>query len=118
MMREDFLQFLCSFDIYLSASLSDSSPASLIDAMASGLLPVVADIPGVAEWLDSSGGVLFDPGNPESLRSAFQELPDIGEAPADILSANYEKVRCRGLFSQNIKETIAIFSRIAEYAGS
>lgn len=110
MPRGDYIEFLSGFDVYLSASLLDSSPASLIDAMAAGLFPVVADIPGVREWMDPDSGILFEQNNPASLQKSFVRLLSRDVNTVEILAANHAKVRKNGLFSQNIKKTIGIMA--------
>jgi glycosyltransferase involved in cell wall biosynthesis len=104
--RDEYIQFISNFDIYLSASLSDSSPASLIEAMAAGMFPVVADIPGLSDWIDQNNAVLFNPGSKQDLRNKLAKLlnepPDIGS----ILEANHKKVIEKGMFENNIRETV------------
>lgn len=47
-------------DVYISASLSDSTSVSLLEAMACGAFPVVSDIPANREWIDDGvNGLLF-----------------------------------------------------------
>lgn len=53
-----------SADIYLSASHSDGSSVSLMEALACGLPVVVSDIPGNLEWIeDGRQGWLFKDGD-------------------------------------------------------
>ena len=55
-------------DLYLSASRSDGSSVSLMEALASGLPVLVSDIPGNLEWIeDGRQGWLFKDGDPGSL---------------------------------------------------
>jgi glycosyltransferase involved in cell wall biosynthesis len=110
--RAEYADFISGFDIYLSAALSDSSPASLIEAMAAGLFPAVADIPGVRDWVNHDNCVFFNPYDIQSLKRAFEILPG-GQLPLqDILKRNHDSVRAKGLFSQNIKETINIMEQL------
>jgi glycosyltransferase involved in cell wall biosynthesis len=60
-------------DLYLSASLSDSTSVSLLEAMASGAVPVVSDIEGNREWVrDGEGAQMFAPGDPGALTRAVE----------------------------------------------
>ncbi len=53
-----------SADIYLSASHSDGTSVSLMEALASGLPVVVSDIPGNIEWIEEGRqGWLFKDGD-------------------------------------------------------
>ena len=54
----------CSADFYLSASHSDGSSVSLMEALACGLPVIVSDIPGNLEWIrEGEQGWLFKDGD-------------------------------------------------------
>lgn len=58
--QQDLPDYYRAADIYVSASLSDGSSVSLMEAMASGLPALVTDIPGNREWVsDEKEGWLF-----------------------------------------------------------
>ncbi len=63
-----------SYDIYRSASLSDGTSISLMEALAAGLYPVISDIPANRSWLDESSASLFKAGDAEQLASMLVEL--------------------------------------------
>lgn len=54
-------------DIYLSASLTDGSSVSLMEALACGKPAILSDIPGNQEWIDQSTGWFFPVGDWEAL---------------------------------------------------
>ena len=57
--HEKISQFLASSDVYVSTSLSDGTPSSLLEAMACGLAPVVTDIDANRSWIqDGENGFL------------------------------------------------------------
>jgi len=69
-------------DIYVSASHSDGSSISLLEAMASGLPALVSDIPGNREWVEPGvNGWWFPDGDVESLAErillSYQALPEL-----------------------------------------
>jgi glycosyltransferase involved in cell wall biosynthesis len=71
---------LDSASFYLSASLSDGTSSSLLEAMACGLLPIVSDIAANREWIvHESNGLLFAPGDhvrlAENIRRAIDREP-------------------------------------------
>ncbi|MCX6825674.1 MAG: glycosyltransferase [candidate division Zixibacteria bacterium] len=112
MPREKYLEFIADFDIHLSAAISDSSPASLIEAMGAGMFPVVADIYGVKEWVNDKNALLFNPFESASLHRAFEYLLT-GRLPVkDILMANHQKIKEKAVFSENIRATISIMEKM------
>ncbi len=50
--QDDLPRFYQSADLYVSASHSDGSSVSLLEALASGLPVLVSDIPGNREWVE------------------------------------------------------------------
>lgn len=115
--RRDFLRFLAEHDVYLSAALSDSSPASLIEAMALGLIPVAADIPGVREWLTKETGFTFVQNDSESLCSVFHQLIAENDNHETIRRRNLEIVQARGVFEDNVAAQLAVMKDIAGWSG-
>ena len=63
-----------SADLYLSASRSDGSSVSLLEALACGLSAIVSDIPGNREWVEpGQNGWLFEDGNASALAGRILE---------------------------------------------
>ncbi|MGB7849078.1 MAG: glycosyltransferase [Candidatus Acidiferrum sp.] len=63
--------------IYISTSRSDGTSSSLLEALASGLFPIISDIPQNREWVTPNGdvrnGILVPLDEPETLARALQE---------------------------------------------
>ena len=115
MPRMDYVRFLGGFDAYLSAAQSDSSPASLIEAMAAGLVPIVGSIPGVRELIGPDTALMFTPGDERSLREAVARLLSGQADVRQMLDTNRELVTMRGRFSENVDRTVAIMKRLVEH---
>jgi glycosyltransferase involved in cell wall biosynthesis len=63
-------------DVYVSASRSDGSSVSLLEAMACGLPSLVSDIPGNREWVrDGETGRGFPPGDIAALADLLRAMP-------------------------------------------
>jgi glycosyltransferase involved in cell wall biosynthesis len=80
-------------DLYVSASHSDGSSVSLLEALASGLPVLVSDIPGNREWItgeDDAPGWLFPDGDAEALARGLLRAAD--ERPR--LTAMKRAARC------------------------
>lgn len=66
--RKDLLLYLNAADVYVSPSLSDGTSASLLEAMALGIPPVVTEIAGNVEWIENGlSGLLVPVKNPQQL---------------------------------------------------
>jgi glycosyltransferase involved in cell wall biosynthesis len=64
--------YLRGADVYVSASKSDGASSSLFEAMACGAFPVVSDIPGNRDWIESGvNGYLVPVGDVEAFASAI-----------------------------------------------
>jgi glycosyltransferase involved in cell wall biosynthesis len=72
--------WLARAEVYVSASHSDSTSQSLLEAMAAGAVPVVSDIAGNREWVrDGDSARLFPVGDAGSLA---RELAHVLDDPA------------------------------------
>lgn len=68
--NDRLVQFYRAADLYLSASHSDGSSVSLMEALACGLPVLVSDIPGNREWIGNEpdgAGWLFRDGDADAL---------------------------------------------------
>ena len=66
--QEKLPEYYRSADLYVSASHSDGSSVSLMEALASGLPALVSDIPGNREWIiEDLQGWLFPDGDADAL---------------------------------------------------
>lgn len=112
--REEFMKFMAGHDLFVSASRSDSSPASLIEAMGLGLIPVAADIPGVREWLTAESGFLFTQDAPAHLASIIENLIDGDDPHSAMRQQNFEKVQREAVFEENVARQIAVMREVVE----
>jgi glycosyltransferase involved in cell wall biosynthesis len=70
---EELPKFLSESEIYISASISDGSSVSLLEAMAAGRICVCRDFPSNREWInDSQNGFLFS--SPEELSRILTKI--------------------------------------------
>jgi glycosyltransferase involved in cell wall biosynthesis len=75
--QDDLAELYRTADIYVSTALTDGSSISLLEAMACGAVPVVADVPGNRQWVDDSTGSRFAPGDaPELAEALIRALGD------------------------------------------
>lgn len=109
--RKDFLKLASQHDVYLSASLSDSSPVSLIEAMALGLVPIVLNIDGVKEWISDENGFLFEH-NKVSLVNTVNKVINSQNDFDCLRENNKKKVNQEAMFEKNISDQIEIFKSL------
>jgi len=70
---DDLAAELGSAEVFVSASLSDSTSVSLLEAMSAGAVPVVSDIEGNRPWVSAGeSGLLFRPGDAAGLAAAVR----------------------------------------------
>lgn len=99
--------------IYVTASRSDSTSVSLLEAMARGLVPVAGDIPGNREWIeDGVGGLLFPPGDHAALARRILELSAGSVDTGPMIERNLEIVRKRGCWQGNMEEVENAFMEL------
>lgn len=86
---------LAQHAVYVSASPSDGSSASLLEAMTVGLVPIVVDHPANREWVThGENGLLFESGSSDALAE------QLARASTDVAL----KERARGANPQLVKE--------------
>jgi len=62
-------------DIFITTSVSDGTPVSVLEAMASGLPCIATGVGGIAEWIeDNKTGLLVPPRSPEAVAGAILSL--------------------------------------------
>jgi glycosyltransferase involved in cell wall biosynthesis len=59
--HDKVVDYLSAADIYVSTSFSDGTSASLLEAMACSLTPLVTEIPGNTEWIENEVNGLLVP---------------------------------------------------------
>jgi L-malate glycosyltransferase len=114
--RSEFLKLMSEHDVYLSAASTDSSPVSLIEAMALGLIPIAADIPGIAEWLTPQTGFLYTAGDDVRLRECIQQMKEFDLTK--MLLDNHTRVKRHAIFEDNVAWQITLMQRCIEKKGT
>ncbi|MRR31179.1 glycosyltransferase, partial [bacterium] len=85
--RADLPGIYRSADVYVSASHSDGSSVSLMEALACGKPALVSDIPGNREWIQTDvQGWLFKDGDASELAAKMKMICENGVEP--LLSTN------------------------------
>jgi L-malate glycosyltransferase len=102
---------LQSATFYVSASLSDGTSTSLLEAMACGTYPIVSDIPANREWIEHGrNGLLFRVGDHHSLASSLKKA--LATDPGLLRKAqeaNRQMIEDRANIEVNIETLIKLF---------
>jgi glycosyltransferase involved in cell wall biosynthesis len=111
----DLAALLARAEVYLSASRSDSTSLSLLEAMAAGALPVVSDIEGNREWVaEGDGARLFPCGDAAELGRALERaLGDPAWATA-ARARNRRVVEERADWRRNLARIEGLFARLPD----
>ena len=100
-------------DVYVSTSPTDGASLSLLEAMATGLFPVVPDIPGNREWIRPGGnGLLYRPGVPDALAEALLQALHEPAMREKARSENPGIIRERACFRTGIHRLTAIYENL------
>lgn len=115
---EVMAEWLSRADVYLSASHSDSTSQSLLEAMACGALPVVSDIPGNREWVEFERTARgFAPGDAAGVTRALRAALDDAAWADAARVRNAAVVAERGDWHRNLARIEALFEALAGTAG-
>jgi glycosyltransferase involved in cell wall biosynthesis len=103
----DLPRYYRSADLYLSASRSDGSSISLLEAMACGCPALVSDIPGNREWVTpGENGWLFPVGDAGALAAAILQALDRRSALAPMGCAARQIAEARANWDQNFPKLL------------
>lgn len=111
--RKDVPKILNLLDVFVLSSLSEGTSVSLLEAMASGVVPVVTDVGGNASIVDHAiNGIVVRPKNVEQLAGAIADII-IDENKRNKLRDNaMAKVRDYYSISSMVKQYRAIYGEI------
>ena len=106
-------------DIYLSCTRTDGTSISLLEAMATGLPPVVSDIPGNRDWIDHGvNGFLAPVDDPSAFAEQLLGAARLDDAErARIAAANRRIVESRADFARNVEKLVEAYDKIEASLG-
>jgi L-malate glycosyltransferase len=102
-------------DVYISASHTDGTSSSLLEGMATGLLPVVSDIDANQPWIEHGRtGLLFPVGRPDALAKTLERAQDDPELRRRAFQENPRRVASEADMQRNMDRLAAVFDQVAE----
>lgn len=92
-------EYLQVADVAFSVPFSDGTPTSVLEAMASGAVPVVSDVPSLREWVQPrENGLLVPVGDHAALTAAAVHV--LAQAPVEVRTSLRQQamatIRARG----------------------
>jgi len=113
---EELAALLARAEVYLSASWSDSTSVSLLEAMAAGAVPVVSDIAGNREWVaEGDGARLFPCGDAAALSAALERALGDAEWAVAARARNRRVVEERADRERNLACIESLFAGLAGF---
>lgn len=110
---------LQAHDVYVSASLSDTTSVSLLEAMACGLFPVVTDIPANREWIaDGENGRVVPPGEATKLAVAIIDSWRDAELRLRARRINLGIIETRARWEETMRPVKELFDNLVRTASA
>ena len=112
--RHDAVKILKCLDFYISSSLSEGLPISILEALASGTPTIATEIPGNKDILcNSIFGVLAEPGSPESLCRGIIKMANLAQSERDFLSRNgYNRIKNHFSIDEMVFKTVLLYKQV------
>ena len=112
--RQDTVKILKCFDFYISSSLSEGLPISMLEAFASGIPTIATEITGNKNILcNSTFGVLAEPGSPESLYNGIIKMVHLTDNERDFFSRNgYNRIKTHFSIDEMVFKTDLLYKKI------
>jgi len=112
--RDDQLPaLLADADVYVSSSITDGTSQSLLEAMCTGLFPVVSDIEANRPWVrHNKNGLLFPVGDDRVLADQLERAIMAPELRAAVAGTNRQIVIDNGDVTSQAKRLLEAFERL------
>ena len=111
--QDELPRLLEDADVYVSAKPTDGASVSLLEAMASGVFPVVTDIPGNREWLTGKGdSLLFRRGNVRELAAGLRIAIENAHLRYDAVDVNRRRVQLYGERRKNLARLAVVYEEL------
>jgi len=100
--REDIPQLLSIMDVFVTPSLTEGTPLSIIEAMSMKLPVIASRVGGIPELIsDGETGLLINPGNPDEITEAVLNLlknperrKEMGRRAREVAKKKFSPERC------------------------
>ena len=117
--KSEVVEILHKNDIFLSAALYDGISVALLEAMATGLFPIVSNLRVNSDWLENGvDGLLHKIGDADDLAKCILKVRDNPELVVNAAQRNRKKVVKSGDTKTNMKLLERIYEGLIHKTGS
>ncbi|HEY9768126.1 MAG TPA: glycosyltransferase family 4 protein [Coleofasciculaceae cyanobacterium] len=92
---QDVISLFQYADLFVYPTLSDTLPLVILEAMASGLPVISTKVGGIPYQIDKNCGILVEPGNPQAIQEAFEQLTENKQRLAQMGHTAYQTVKTK-----------------------
>ncbi len=112
--RQDALKILKCMDFFISPSLSEGLPISMLEAFAAEIPTIATEITGNKDIVRNSVfGVLAEPDSVESLSQAIEKMVQLEHRDRDILKRNaYNRVKNHFSIEEMVGKTVLLYNQV------
>jgi len=112
--RRDALKILKCLDIYVSASLSEGLPISILEALASKIPTIATDIRGNKDILyNSVFGLLVKPNSTVSLAEGVIKMTQLSQTEREIMTRNaHNRIKKHFSINEMVSKTTLLYNLI------
>lgn len=111
---EELIQYYRIADIFVSVPSSDGTPVSLLEAMATGVAPIVSDLASVREWItDHVNGRIVPIRDANALAEAIIDVLADEHTRSTMTARNLELVARRGDHKKNMDIMEALYLEVS-----
>ena len=112
--RQDALKILKCMDFFISPSLSEGLPISILEAFAAEIPTIATEITGNKDVIRNSVfGVLAEPDSVEGLSQAIAKMVQLEQRDRDILKRNaYNRVKNHFSVEEMVGKTVLLYNQV------
>ena len=111
----DFVEHVAASDIMVSVGLYDGCPASMLEGMACGAVPVMSNDFPIQEWItDGWNGYLFDPRDVESIARTIIRALKNKDSFETFRQRNWDLLAERADYHKNMETVEDLYLQIIE----
>ena len=112
--RQDALEILKCCDYYISPSLSEGLPISILEAIASSIPTIATEITGNTDIIcNSVFGILAEPNSSESLYKAIVKMVQLNPSEIEVITRNaFNRVKNNFSVNEMANQTILLYNHV------